>query len=135
MRANGVVFIDPLVQNDLGLEHGAEQLAVEDLVAHRAVEPLDIGVLLRRALRDEQLPDLRWASQSARISEMNSRPLSERIRFGLPCLENTLSSSSIRSRAPMLRATRQARQRRVYSSTMFRIRSGCPSSVLAATKS
>jgi hypothetical protein len=74
-------------------------------------------------------------SHSASVSAMNSRPLSERIRFGLPCLRNRVSSSSTRSRAPMLRATRQPRHRLVYSSTMFRIRSGCPFSVRAATKS
>jgi hypothetical protein len=73
-----------LADHDARFEHGAEQLAVEDLVAHRAVEALDVGVLLRRCLLDEDLSTPRWDSQSASSAEMNSRPLSERSRFGRP---------------------------------------------------
>jgi hypothetical protein len=49
------VLVDPLVvlEEDLGLEHGVEALAVQELVAWAAVEVLDQGVLPRAARVDE----------------------------------------------------------------------------------
>ncbi len=41
------------VDDDPGLQQVLELLAVQQLVAHGAVEPLDVGVLLRRSLLDE----------------------------------------------------------------------------------
>ena len=49
----GVVVDAPVLDDDLGLEEGVEQLAVEELVAEAAVEALDPGVLPRAARVDE----------------------------------------------------------------------------------
>ena len=46
MGPDGVVLDEPLADHDAGLEHAGELFAVEDFVAHRAVEALDERVLL-----------------------------------------------------------------------------------------
>ena len=48
-----VVASAPIGDDDLGLEQGVKELAVEELVAHGSVEALDEGVLLGAALLDE----------------------------------------------------------------------------------
>lgn len=50
MGPAGVVELEPFIDDDLGLEHGMEHLAVEQLATHRAV---DVAVLLRAGLLDE----------------------------------------------------------------------------------
>lgn len=111
-----------------------EQLAVEQLVAHRAVEPFDVAVLLRAAFATNAAVTARSASQSATVAAMSSLPLSERMIAGFPRLANTRSSTRMMSRAPIECATCEATASRVKSS-MFKIRSGAPSAVRAETKS
>jgi len=52
VRPFGVVVLDPVPDQDPGLGQGVEGLPVEQLVAHRAVEPLDEADLLRAGLGD-----------------------------------------------------------------------------------
>ena len=52
MRSNGVVVAPPCFDQHLGLGEAVEDLAVEQLVAKRAVEALAVAVLPRRAGRD-----------------------------------------------------------------------------------
>jgi hypothetical protein len=56
VRAQGVVLVEPAGDHDPGLEQALELLAVQELVAHHAVEALDVRVLLRTAILDERLP-------------------------------------------------------------------------------
>lgn len=100
MRAQRVVFLDPAGDHDPCLERAVEVLAVEDLVAHRAVEALHVGVLLRGAPLDKMGSTPRPASHSRVDSAMNSLPLSERMNRGLPCFLKSHPSSWVTSRAP-----------------------------------
>src|SRR5438445_169030 len=52
-----VVDVEPGADHHLSLEDAVELLAVEHLVAHRAVEALDEGILLRARLLDEDRLD------------------------------------------------------------------------------
>jgi hypothetical protein len=58
VRPHGVVFLEPSCQHDAGFEHAVKAFAVQFLVAHGAVESLDVGVLLRASPLDEGLADL-----------------------------------------------------------------------------
>ena len=57
LGAQRVVFDEPFADHDLGFEEACELFAVEDFVAHRAVEALDERVLLRAAFLDERRLD------------------------------------------------------------------------------
>jgi hypothetical protein len=74
-----VVEDEPFVDDDLALEYGVEQLAVEQLAAHPAVEPLEVGVPGQAGLLDEEGVTSYLLSQSLSSSPMNSRPLSARM--------------------------------------------------------
>jgi hypothetical protein len=52
MGSFGVVVADPVGDHDPGFGQGVEAVAVEQLVAHGAVEPFDVAVLLGAALLD-----------------------------------------------------------------------------------
>ena len=58
MRSNGVVLSLPVLDQDLGLLEGVEDLAVEQLVSKFAVEALAVAVLPRTPWLDEQRPDV-----------------------------------------------------------------------------
>jgi hypothetical protein len=53
----GVVVHHPGVQSLLGLLDGVEQLSVEELAAHRLVQPLDLAGGGRRVGRRQQVAD------------------------------------------------------------------------------
>ena len=130
-----VVELDPLTDDDAGLGDGVERSAVEKLVAHRAVEPLDVAVLLRAGLGHERRGDpLRVEPLDDGSAEENSRPLSERITSGRPSVSKSRSRKTRTLRVPMRAATCTPTQRRVNSSTTLRIRTGRPSTVRTANE-
>ena len=74
-------------------------------------------------------------SQSTTVAAMNSRPLSDRTNWGLPCLDMRRSRCRRTSRAPIEWATRLPSETLVNSSTTFRILMTPPLRVRAETKS
>jgi hypothetical protein len=119
-----VVLLDPGGDHDPGLEQAVELLAVQQLVAHRAVEALEVGVLLRAALLDEGLPHAPLGKPVGKRGGDELAPLSDRSSCGCPWRSKRRSSSAITSAAPIERSTPQPSATRVYSSTTFTIRSG-----------
>ena len=115
-------------------------LAVEDLVAHRAVEALDERVLLRAGLLDERLTDALKFFEV--VGELLGDELAAVVRAQHARGRPWRSNSSARNRstspspAPSCAQTREPRHSRVYSSTTLRIRNGqAHLSVRALTKS
>lgn len=58
MGSPRVVEHEPVLNHDLGFEHGVELLGVEQLAAHRPAEPFDVAVLLRAGLGNEHRTDV-----------------------------------------------------------------------------
>ena len=75
------------------------------------------------------------ASQEVSSEAMNSRPLSERMNFGLPWEANSSCRERRTWRAPMEGATQQPTQTLVYSSTTLRILMAAPPRVRTDMKS
>ena len=69
MRPVVIVIHLPAIHNTSRLSQAEEQLAVKALVPKLAVEALDVAVLPRAALLDEQCPDL-----------LTRQPLLDRLR-------------------------------------------------------
>ena len=82
-----------------------------------------------------RLEILAFFNQAPIASAMNSGPLSLRIRFGAPYLRIAFFSSFTTSFAFNERAALSSTQKRLYSSTMLRIRIERPSSVTSWMKS
>ena len=61
VRPVPVVFIEISADDETGLGDGMEQFAVEEFIAHRAVESFDVAVLLGAAFRDRHGGDLQRA--------------------------------------------------------------------------
>ena len=54
MRADGVVVLAPLLNENLGFFQGIEEFAIEQFITHFAIEAFDIAVLPGAARFNEQ---------------------------------------------------------------------------------
>ena len=79
-----VVELSPAFDQHLRLGAAAKPFPVQQLVAQLAVEAFDEAVLPRAARRDEGRADRRVAQQRMTLVAVNSAPLSERTKAGLP---------------------------------------------------
>ena len=108
-----VVLDTPGLDDDLGFEEGAELLDVEQLVAHPAIERLDVGVLPRGAGLDVDGPRPGEAAPVRSAQAMSSGPLSILRWPGAPRWATRASMTASSSSAPQVRPTRIARASRV----------------------
>lgn len=108
VRPARVVLDPPGLDDDLGFQHGAELLDVEQLVACPAVERLDAGVLPRRAGLDADGPRPRQAAPVPQGPGDELGPLSIRRKAGAPRSATSASMTATRSSAVQVRPTRMA---------------------------
>ena len=135
VRSLGVVVPPPFFDDDLCFSQTVENLAVQQLVAHPAVEAFAVPILPRlpgsmnAVFAPTALIHLRTASAT------NSGPLSDLMNRGTPRRMNRSDSASITSIEFSFLFTRIARHSRVNSSSMFNVLNALPSSVRQWTKS
>jgi hypothetical protein len=123
MRPVMVVLVELAGDHDVGLSDRVEQLPVEELVAHRAVEPLDIAVLLRAAFVTGTASTPCSVSHAVTLPATNSSPLSLRMQPGAPCSVNSHSRVVTTALGPIDRAAWNPTATRGYSSTTLSSRS------------
>ena len=95
MRPSFVVARDPSCSDLAYLIETLEQVRIEHFAAIRAIEALDVGVLIRLAQLDmAQLTACAWC-QSTSAAQSAQGPLSQRIALGTP--RQALSCSNTRT--------------------------------------
>jgi hypothetical protein len=131
----GVVVRHPGVQGGLGLLDRVEQVPVEELAAHRLVQPLELAGGGRRVRRGEQwrMP-LSWQTRSNSTGPgrgpnraVTTLPLSVRIAWGTPWRANAARRASYTGWAVALGSSLASTQNREWSSIPVTADSWVPS--------
>ncbi len=135
MQSLVIVFMPPVLGDDLGLEEALEDLTVEEFIAEASVEALRGAFCQGEPGSIKVVVAPLKRHQSLRAWAMNSDPWSQRMKAGVPHWATSRSSTAQRWSASMERSAWVERHSRVNSSMMLRNVSGRASSVASNWKS